>query len=98
MLKRWGALSGVASWPAAIIHSHSHQGQSMFRRCRSFLYSRRISVSKKTNSRRLKFEGLEGRTMFSAASVVGDFDGDGRDDFAEGFPSVGSGNAPGEVR
>jgi hypothetical protein len=64
----------------------------------SFFRSPKIPTRKPVPCRRVKFEGLEGRTMFSASSVAGDFNGDGRDDFAEGFPAVGSSDSHGEVR
>jgi hypothetical protein len=72
----------------------------MLRHRLTSLLPRRLSVAKTTTGRRLKFEGLESRTMFTAASAAGDFNGDGRDDLAIGLPgeSIGALEEAGEVR
>jgi hypothetical protein len=68
----------------------------MPRRHRSSILPLRKFPSKASSSiRRVKFEGLEPRTMFTA---TGDFNGDGFDDAAVGMPEYNEGEGRVEVR
>lgn len=72
----------------------------MLRRHLSRFLLRPLAIPKKPTGRRMRFEGLETRTMLTAASAAGDFNGDGRDDLAIGLAgkSIGDLENAGEVR